>query len=128
MNPIRIAPQKAYEEAQKFQQKIAAGMQVLRTLDDVHYGATEKEEVYREDKLVLYRFKGPHKPTAKVPILISYALVMGPLAWWLAIPKGMGLNGVLISIIVTSFLAAGFLLMRLRMLDWRDRKAALGAA
>ena len=78
MNPIRIAPQKAYEEAQKFQQKIAAGMQVLRTLDDVHYGATEKEEVYREDKLVLYRFKGPHKPTAKVPILISYALANRP--------------------------------------------------
>ncbi len=54
--------------------------------------------------------------------LISYALVMGPLAWWLAIPRGMGLNGVLISIIVTSFLAAGFLLTRFRMLDWRDRK------
>lgn len=53
---------------------------------------------------------------------------MGPLAWWLAIPKGMGLNGVLVSIIVTSFLAAGFLLMRFRMLDWRDRKAAQEAA
>ena len=56
--------------------------------------------------------------------LISYALVMGPLAWWLAIPRGMGLNGVLISIIITSFLAAGFLLTRFRMLDWRDRKVA----
>ena len=56
--------------------------------------------------------------------LISYAAVMGPLAWWLAIPRGMGLNGVLISIIVTSFLAAAFLLMRFRMLDWRDRKLA----
>jgi multidrug resistance protein, MATE family len=56
--------------------------------------------------------------------LISYALVMGPLAWWLAIPRGMGLNGVLISIIVTSFLAAAFLLMRFRMLDWRDRRRA----
>lgn len=56
--------------------------------------------------------------------LISYALVMGPLAWWLAIPRGMGLNGVLVSIIVTSFLAAGFLLTRFRMLDWRDRKNA----
>ena len=54
--------------------------------------------------------------------LISYALVMGPLAWWLAIPRGMGLNGVLISIIVTSFLAAAFLLTRFRMLDWRDRR------
>lgn len=59
--------------------------------------------------------------------LISYALVMGPLAWWLAIPKDMGLNGVLISIIVTSFLACGFLLMRFRMLDWRDRKAGAEA-
>lgn len=56
--------------------------------------------------------------------LISYALVMGPLAWFLAIPRGMGLNGVLISIIVTSFLAAAFLLTRFRMLDWRDRKLA----
>lgn len=56
--------------------------------------------------------------------LISYALVMGPLAWWLAIPRGMGVNGVLISIIVTSFLAAGFLLTRFRMLDWRDRRLA----
>ncbi|USQ97758.1 MATE family efflux transporter [Caulobacter sp. RL271] len=56
--------------------------------------------------------------------LISYALVMGPLAWWLAIPRGMGLNGVLVSIIVTSFLAAAFLLTRFRMLDWRDRRNA----
>ena len=56
--------------------------------------------------------------------LISYALVMGPLAWWLAIPRGMGLNGVIISVIVTSFLAAGFLLARFRILDWRDREAA----
>jgi MATE family multidrug resistance protein len=60
--------------------------------------------------------------------LISYALVMGPLAWWLAIPRGMGVNGVLISIIVTSFLAAGFLLTRFRMLDWRDRKLAEAGA
>jgi polyhydroxyalkanoate synthase subunit PhaC len=78
MNPIRISPQTAYEEAAKFQQKIAAGLKTLRELDEVDYGATEKEEVYREDKLVLYRFKGAHKPTAKVPLLISYALVNRP--------------------------------------------------
>ncbi len=53
--------------------------------------------------------------------LISYALVMGPLAWWLAIPRGMGLEGVVTSVIVTSFLSAGFLLARFRMLDLRDR-------
>ena len=58
MNPIRIDPQKALGEAQTFNRKLAAGMQTLRSLDDVDYGATAKEEVYREDKLVLYRFKG----------------------------------------------------------------------
>ncbi|HJV41119.1 MATE family efflux transporter [Caulobacter sp.] len=56
--------------------------------------------------------------------LISYALVMGPLAWWLAIPKGMGLNGVVIAIIVTSFLSAGFLLARFRILDLKDRRVS----
>ncbi|ENZ81696.1 MULTISPECIES: MATE family efflux transporter [Caulobacter] len=60
--------------------------------------------------------------------LISYALVMGPLAWWLAIPRGMGLEGVVTSVIVTSFLSAGFLVARFRMLDWRDRRDALSRA
>lgn len=53
---------------------------------------------------------------------ISYGFVMGPLAWWLAIPMGMGLNGVVWSVIVTSFLSAGFLLARFRMLDWKDAR------
>ncbi|MEP6939616.1 MAG: class III poly(R)-hydroxyalkanoic acid synthase subunit PhaC [Rudaea sp.] len=78
MNPVRISPQKAIEEAAKFQQKLAAGMKTLRELGEVEYGATEKEEVYREDKLVLYRFKGKSRPTAKTPILIAYALVNRP--------------------------------------------------
>ncbi len=78
MNPIHISPQKAFEETTKFQQKLAAGLKTLRELDEVHYGATEKEEVYREDKLVLYRFKGKSKPTAKTPLLIAYALVNRP--------------------------------------------------
>ena len=78
MNPIRISPQAAIEEGMKFQQKLTAGLKTLRELDDVDYGATAKEEVYREDKLVLYRFKGARTPTAKTPILISYALVNRP--------------------------------------------------
>ncbi len=52
---------------------------------------------------------------------ISYGFVMGPLAWWLAIPMGMGLNGVVWSVIVTSFLSAAFLLGRFRVLDLKDR-------
>jgi polyhydroxyalkanoate synthase len=78
MNPIRIEPQRALDDAVRFNQKLAAGLKTLRTLDDVSYGTTDKEEVYREDKLVLYRFKGSKAPTAKTPLLIAYALVNRP--------------------------------------------------
>jgi polyhydroxyalkanoate synthase subunit PhaC len=78
VNPIRIDPQRALDEALKFNQKIAAGFRTLRNLDEVEYGATEKEEIYREDKLVLYRFKGKDKPSVKTPLLIVYALVNRP--------------------------------------------------
>ena len=78
MGPIRIEPAKLFDEALKFQNKIVAGMNVLRQIDDVEFGVTAKDEVYREDKLVVYRFRGDRKPTAKVPTLIVYALVNRP--------------------------------------------------
>lgn len=75
---IQIQPQALVEEALRFSQKLSAGLTTLRELDDVQFGCTEKEEIYREDKLVLYRFKGDNEPTAKTPILIVYALVNRP--------------------------------------------------
>jgi len=78
MGPININPKDALDEVMRFSQKLTASTKVLREVDDVHYGATEKEEVYREDKLVLYHFKSERPPTAKVPILIVYALVNRP--------------------------------------------------
>ncbi|MEO7062802.1 MAG: class III poly(R)-hydroxyalkanoic acid synthase subunit PhaC [Dokdonella sp.] len=78
MGPIKIDPVRALEEALTTQRKLAAALQTLRNVDDVHFGVTDKEEVYREDKLVVYRFKGDKPPTAKVPILIVYALVNRP--------------------------------------------------
>ena len=78
MEPVKIEPTRALDEALKMQRKLAAGLKTLRELDDVGYGATDKEAIYREDKLVVYRFKGARKPTAKVPILIVYALVNRP--------------------------------------------------
>ena len=53
--------------------------------------------------------------------MISYALIMGPLAWWLALPMKLGVNGIVLSVIVTSFVAAAFLLGRYRMLDLKER-------
>jgi MATE family multidrug resistance protein len=49
--------------------------------------------------------------------LTSYVLVMMPLAWWLAIPKGLGVNGLVWAIILASLLSAGLLLWRFRALS-----------
>ncbi|MGA9422084.1 MAG: class III poly(R)-hydroxyalkanoic acid synthase subunit PhaC [Rhodanobacteraceae bacterium] len=78
MGPLKIEPTRALDEALATQRKLAAGITTLRQIDDVDFGATDKEAIYREDKLVLYRFKGDREPTAKRPILICYALVNRP--------------------------------------------------
>jgi MATE family multidrug resistance protein len=41
--------------------------------------------------------------------MISYLAVMIPLSWWLAIPMGLGLNGIIFGIVVASFISGGLL-------------------
>ncbi len=50
---------------------------------------------------------------------ISYIALMTPLAWALAIPLGMGLNGIVWAIVAASFISAGLLLGRFWMLAAR---------
>jgi polyhydroxyalkanoate synthase len=76
--PLDFTPQALAEEALKLQAKLGAGLNTLREVDDVDYGATAREEVWRDGKVVLYRYVGENKPTAKAPLLISYALVNRP--------------------------------------------------
>ncbi len=78
MQAVKIQPAKAAEEVITTQRKLGAALETLRSMDDVDFGVTAKEEIYREDKVVVYRFKGERAPTAKVPILIVYALVNRP--------------------------------------------------
>jgi polyhydroxyalkanoate synthase len=78
MGPIKIRPEAALAEMQSLSEKLAAGSRVLREVEDVDYGASAREEVWRDGKVVLYRFKGDEAPTAKVPLLIVYALVNRP--------------------------------------------------
>jgi polyhydroxyalkanoate synthase len=78
MGPIKIRPEAALAEMQSLSEKLAAGSRVLREVEDVDYGASAREEVWRDGKVVLYRFKGDKAPTAKVPLLIVYALVNRP--------------------------------------------------
>ena len=77
-SPFKFTPDKLAEEALKMQHKLAAGLETLTEVDEVEYGATRREEVWRDGKVVLYRFVGEKAPTAKVPLLIVYALVNRP--------------------------------------------------
>jgi MATE family multidrug resistance protein len=53
--------------------------------------------------------------------LASYVLLMTPLAWFLAIPMGLGLIGLIWAIIVASLVSCGLLLARTWMLNRRER-------
>ena len=77
-SPLDITPATLADEALRLQQKLSAGLRVLQELDDVDFGATRREEVWRDGKVVLYRFVGEREPTARVPLLIAYALVNRP--------------------------------------------------
>lgn len=76
--PLNFGADTLANEAMQLQAKLAAGLETLRQVDDVTYGATAREEVWRDGKVVLYRYVGEKKPTAKIPLLISYALVNRP--------------------------------------------------
>ncbi|MET0808713.1 MAG: class III poly(R)-hydroxyalkanoic acid synthase subunit PhaC [Pseudoxanthomonas sp.] len=76
--PLNFTPAALAQEAMTLQQKLSAGLRTLPEVEDVHYGATAKEEVWRDGKVVLYRFVGETAPTARVPLLIAYALVNRP--------------------------------------------------
>jgi polyhydroxyalkanoate synthase len=45
---------------------------------EIQIGVTPKQEVYREDKVVLYHFQSQVEKSFKIPILIVYALVNRP--------------------------------------------------
>ena len=76
--PLNIGMDRIVEDAARMQRKLGAGLQSLREVGDFDYGATPKQEVWRDGKVVLYRFIGDKAPTAKVPLLMSYALVNRP--------------------------------------------------
>ena len=76
--PLNITAESLAEEASKFQRKLQAGIGTLREMDDVQFGVTAREEVWRDGKTVLYRYRGNQHPTAKIPVLVAYALVNRP--------------------------------------------------
>lgn len=78
MRSIDISADQIVREAAQFAHRLSVGMRHLLDLERVEVGCTPREAIYREDKLVLYRFRRETAATHRVPILIVYALVNRP--------------------------------------------------
>lgn len=80
MISIDLKPDQILAEITNFNRKLAEGINTLRDMADIPSGVTPREEIYREDKLTLYRYSHADgvKPTARTPVLIVYALVNRP--------------------------------------------------
>jgi polyhydroxyalkanoate synthase len=77
--PIDIRPDRLVQEMYDYSQKLGQGMENLLNSEKIDTGVTPRVEIYREDKLTLYRYQAAGKliqnPT---PVLIVYALVNRP--------------------------------------------------
>lgn len=79
MFPIDIRPEAFAQEMADYSRKLSKGIENLTQAGEIDAGVTEKETVYTEDKLVLYRYKAPEGIKQNtVPLLIVYALVNRP--------------------------------------------------
>ena len=78
--PQLFNPHETARELIDLNQKVLKGIENLGRIreQDIQGGASPKEEVYREDNLVLYRFTPMVEQPFRVPILIVYALVNRP--------------------------------------------------
>ena len=80
MIPFNIRPEQASQELLDISRKLGDGLKNLYDMDDIETGVTPKDAVYRDDKLVLYRFQAPDGVVRRqtVPLVIVYALVNRP--------------------------------------------------
>ena len=77
MFPIQIRYTDAVREIVEMTAKATQNLSQLRE-SQVAYGTSPKEEVYREDNVILYRYTPVVKRPYKIPVLIVYALVNRP--------------------------------------------------
>ena len=70
----------ATKEYTEINKKVISGMENLIRLreENIEIGATAKEVVYSEDKVLLYRFQPMVEQPLNIPVLIVYALVNRP--------------------------------------------------
>lgn len=78
MPPFEIRPEQAVQDMLEFNKKLGEGLKTLTNIKEIDIGACPREAVYREDKLVLYRYTPVVDNPNPVPLLIVYALVNRP--------------------------------------------------
>ena len=65
--PLNFTAEALAQEATTLVQKLSAGLHTLPEVDDVHYGATQKQEVWRDGKVVLDFNRAYNPPCAFTP-------------------------------------------------------------
>ena len=78
MSRIRITPENLYAELSAAAGKLSAGRTTLHAAKDAELGSCARREVFRIDKVVLYRYQARTVVDNPVPVLIVYALVNRP--------------------------------------------------
>jgi len=76
--PLGFNAEDLLQETLAMQRKLMDGLTLLPSVEDVEYGVTTREEVWRDGKVALYRFVGGQAPVRRTPLLIVYALVNRP--------------------------------------------------
>ncbi|WP_449466686.1 class III poly(R)-hydroxyalkanoic acid synthase subunit PhaC [Stenotrophomonas humi] len=76
--PLGFGGDDLLQETLQWQRKLLDGLKLLPGVDDVDYGVTEREEVWSDGKVKLYRFVGSQPGNGQPPLLIVYALVNRP--------------------------------------------------
>ncbi|MCC7634875.1 class III poly(R)-hydroxyalkanoic acid synthase subunit PhaC [Stenotrophomonas rhizophila] len=76
--PLGFNADDLLQETLAMQRKLLDGLKLLPSVDDVDYGVTAREEIWRDGKVALYRFVGAAAPVHSTPLLIVYALVNRP--------------------------------------------------
>lgn len=79
MQPFNLRPDQIAQEMSDYGRKLGKGVQNLMNAEDIDSGVTPRVEVYKEDKLTLYRYQAEGvEAKNEVPLLIVYALVNRP--------------------------------------------------
>jgi polyhydroxyalkanoate synthase len=75
--PLKIEPDRVAAEIGALAERMAQGAKLFGEVkdEDVVIAATPKDEVWRQDKVTLYRYRPLAEPKVRTPVLIVYGLI-----------------------------------------------------